>query len=272
MKTSVMSCSYGASIRSGEMTTADFVNAAKELGFDGVELMETLMEEPEREGAEAKELLEKYGMVVASYDIGVDIAHPDDERRKENLEKLKEGLKRAANLKPVVVLTHGSAGHTDPDAKQRYIDSLKEAAEFAGELGIVLTIENQGRLTATSAQVKEIVQGVNLPNMKVTIDLGNFTLAGEDNVSAVKNLVPFVAHTHAKDWRRIEPVPGASGARGIGFAGTVLGEGVVDLEGCVAVLKEANYDGFVSLEYEGREKERESVKRGMEYLKRLIAQ
>ena len=37
------------------------------------------------------------------------------------------------------------------------------------------------------------------------------------------------------------------------LTGSVVGEGLVDLAGVMAVLREAGYDGWLSLEYEGAE-------------------
>jgi len=54
---------------------------------------------------------------------------------------------------------------------------------------------------------------------------------------------------HFKDF-----APGAgvyNSLAGKTYRGTVIGEGAVDLAGCVSALKAAGFDGWFSLEYEG---------------------
>ena len=50
----------------------------------------------------------------------------------------------------------------------------------------------------------------------------------------------------------------------------MVGEGDVDLPACLAALRQAGYDGFVGLEYEGPESELSGVPRSAETLKRLV--
>ena len=51
--------------------------------------------------------------------------------------------------------------------------------------------------------------------------------------------------------------------------GTVLGHGVVPIAQCLAILRRAGYDGFVDIEFEGREDCVEAVKEGLQFLKSL---
>jgi sugar phosphate isomerase/epimerase len=50
----------------------------------------------------------------------------------------------------------------------------------------------------------------------------------------------------------------------------VIGEGVVPVGQCLAILARAGYDGFVSIEYEGEEDCIEGISRGLENLKTLL--
>jgi len=68
------------------------------------------------------------------------------------------------------------------------------------------------------------------------------------------------AHTHIKDFKKEDEktIP------------TVLGEGDVDLEGCLRVLKENNYQGYLSLEYEAKIDSKVGVEKGLEVLKESL--
>ena len=76
----------------------------------------------------------------------------------------------------------------------------------------------------------------------------------------------YAEYVHLKDYRKI---PDESTPWGWTVEGTVLGEGDVDLAACVAALREAGYDGFVALEYEGADDEITGVPRSVEVMNRL---
>ena len=56
------------------------------------------------------------------------------------------------------------------------------------------------------------------------------------------------------------------------IAGAVIGEGVVPVRQCLKILKRVNYDGYVSVEYEGKEDCIAGIERGLANLKRFISE
>ncbi len=50
----------------------------------------------------------------------------------------------------------------------------------------------------------------------------------------------------------------------------MLGDGIVPVEKCVEMIKNSGYDGWVTLEYEGRETPLTAVPKGLDFLKKLI--
>ena len=50
------------------------------------------------------------------------------------------------------------------------------------------------------------------------------------------------------------------------WRGTVLGRGNVPVAGCLSALRDAGYDGWVSLEFEGTEDVLPALKEGFAYL------
>ena len=51
---------------------------------------------------------------------------------------------------------------------------------------------------------------------------------------------------------------------GVKFVGKAVGEGVVDLAACIRELKDAGFDGWLSVEYEGEEDPFTAVPRSIE--------
>ena len=56
------------------------------------------------------------------------------------------------------------------------------------------------------------------------------------------------------------------------FCGTVVGEGDVPVKQCLRIIKATGYDGFISLEYEGAEDCITGIARGLENVKRILAE
>jgi len=270
MKTSMMMYSLSTLVREGKMDVPGFVKLCADMKVDGVEVFNSYWKDRDKEPVEAKKAMEKHGVAMACLDVGSDMAHPEPAKRAEGLDTLKKGLDIAAFLGAKVVLSHGSYGHEEPEAKDFFIENLKVAADYASKRRITLTIENAGKMCGRSSQVLDIIKGVNSPWFKATIDIGNFVIPGEDNVQAVRNLCPYVVHVHAKNFVEVPPPAGSPPGKKA-FRGSVLSRGVVDVAGCIQAIKDAKFDGYLSLEYEGRTDEIASVTEGMAYMKKLMA-
>ena len=81
----------------------------------------------------------------------------------------------------------------------------------------------------------------NLPSLlsvaqNMGVDVGNFARADVDPVEALRRLRGQIHELHVKDVT-------AKGEY------TLLGDGIIDLEGVFAELRDANFDGLLTLEY-----------------------
>ena len=154
------------------------------------------------------------------------------------------------------------------DGRCWIVEGLQAAAAYAEKHGITLALENHGLLAGKGAQVQGIIEDVNSPALKATIDTGNFLLVDEAPTDAVKVLAPLAGHVHFKDFRLAKEgespsYPALSGKR---FAGTIIGEGQVGTKEVLSILKAAGYDGWLSVEFEGLEEEEFGAKRSIDNL------
>jgi sugar phosphate isomerase/epimerase len=81
--------------------------------------------------------------------------------------------------------------------------------------------------------------------MRLTIDTGNFVLAGSDPHEAIRRLAPQVAHVHVKNFTDAperQPRP---------FRYCPPSSGKVDYAYVVGQLRAVGYTGFISFEPEG---------------------
>lgn len=157
---------------------------------------------------------------------------------------------------PVVHAGDGakSDNMTEGDALKLLAERLGRILEEAEKCHVYVAIEPHGSFSLTAYGLMKIMGVSQSKWLGINYDTANvhratykdanaggypWTLFGErqDEVTALKAVADRVVHFHAKDV--------------IGTKCVVLGDGQVDIRGCLRVLKEHHYTGVVSLETEG---------------------
>ena len=153
--------------------------------------------------------------------------------------------------------------------------NARRVTEYAATKGIKTCSENHGYVAQDSDRLEALYNAVNHENYGLLIDFGNFACVDENSATAVSRLAAYAIHVHAKDFRiypfgRVTEEKGFS-TRGCNKpVGCAIGEGDIPVAQCVAIMKRAGYDGFVTIEYEGNEDCLEGIKRGYENLKKYV--
>jgi sugar phosphate isomerase/epimerase len=135
-------------------------------------------------------------------------------------------------------------------------------------------VENHGFFVQDSRRAEKLVNRVAHDNFGLLVDMGNFTCADEDPVTAVGRVAPYAFYVHAKDFhiksgQGQNPGTGFFRSRGGAYLrGAVIGHGDVPVKQCLDALRAAGYDGYVSLEFEGMEENQKAIAIGLENLKR----
>ena len=93
------------------------------------------------------------------------------------------------------------------------------------------------------------------PNVGVCADFGNILYAGEKPEDFIAAYIDDIKHVHIKDYRfcSVEqsptvPANGWAAVPGGWVEHSVVGDGIIDLEKCLELLKKSGYDGYYSLE------------------------
>ncbi|NQS89385.1 sugar phosphate isomerase/epimerase [Patescibacteria group bacterium] len=262
MKVSVTIYSLNQYFQQGKMDVESFIEYSGSLGFDAVDLGYYWKDE-EEEIKLVPDWLRENNLKLAAYIVGNDFAQ-EEEKREEQISLVKHGIERAFQLKTKILrIFVGDVKPGFPDyqtTKDILISSFKEVSSFARDKGITLALENHGKLCAKSDQILDLLSEVNSSSLKLNLDIGNFLKVNEDPVSSIKKLAHLAVHTHIKDFKKIdgEIVPVA------------LGEGDVDLDACLKALKENDYQGYLSLEYEAKIDSKTGVERGLDVLNKSL--
>lgn len=259
------------------------VLAAKN-GFDGVQIYATSGEfSPETLTAEKKDaikkLLKENNLEVSALcgDMG-GYGFEIEKDNAERVEKTKRIIDLAVEFGAKVVTTHIGVIPSDK-TEPRYsvmLNALTAAGLYAKEKGVTLAIETGPEFAKTLlAFLKDTKGGVG-----VNLDPANFVMVtGQDPVQAVELLKDYIVHTHAKDGVKINgdmtptEVYHAFAVGGVdalnaceGFKELPLGQGDVQWDEYLKALKEIGYDGFLTIERECGENQREDITSAVRFL------
>jgi sugar phosphate isomerase/epimerase len=166
---------------------------------------------------------------------------------------------------PIVNTAEGPKAEwmTDDDAFRIMRYNLKTLLQMAENYGVTLTIEPHGIYTTNAEGLLRIMDLSDSEYLAINFDTGNVSIAGNDALETLRAVIDRVVHVHLKDVKRPETASGETGVT----AGMAIGDGDVDIQGCIDLLKENNYDGCLSIECAGID----ALKKSIEYLEPLIA-
>ncbi|MEM2921953.1 MAG: sugar phosphate isomerase/epimerase family protein [Candidatus Bathyarchaeia archaeon] len=243
--------SYRIYFESGTMGYEEFIEEAHNIGLDGVEL--TLYWLPSEETDYLRNLRRLalfHGLPISCAGISTDFCNPNPLERSRMIMEVKKGLKIAKELgAPVLRIFGGNLpeGFTEVKAMGWTIGALKECVNYAKEVGVVIAIENHGGITARADSLISLVREVDSPWLAVNLDLGNYR---ESTYEDIAKTIHYTVHIHGKL--------------------RVAGGGDVDYEKVKRLLKDAGYNGFISIEYEEEGDPKTGVREFATYLMNLF--
>ena len=250
------------------------IELAADMGFDGVELLHVQMDGDSQ--AYLNQLKRKaftLGLDLMGLSTHQTFVSPDEAVRTKNIEHTTKCLEIAYQLGiPTVRVNTGRwgtsrdfdelmankgieprlEGYTDDEGFKWVIDSYQILAKKAEELGVVMGLENHWGLGRTAEGVLRVVNAVNSPWLKVTLDTGNFL---ENSYEQMDALAPQTVLVQAKTY----------------FGGGTWYTLDIDYPKVAALLKKHGYRGYISLEFEGKADYRVAVPQSLAMLKKASA-
>jgi sugar phosphate isomerase/epimerase len=196
------------------------------------------------------------GVAISGTSVGNNFALPAGPERDKQIADVKLWIDRAAVLgAPHIRVFAGAAkGIPDADARRMCISALEECCDYAGTKGIFLGLENHGGIVAKAEGLLEIVRAMKSPWFGVNLDTGNFHSA--DPYAELAQCAPYAVNVQVKVEIKRE--------------GAKEGE-PADLAKLVGILRDANYQGWVALEYEAKTDPYEAVPPILKELGALLA-
>ncbi len=232
-----------------------------------------------------REQLDAVGLRVSCYTLDTNFGLLSEQARRDNIDQCIRRLETAQALGADVVrvdpcssLPNQMADTVDiKSLLERIAKGVAEVCDAAADAGVKIGAENHGRLVGGSENVLRLVEMVGRPNFGVNIDFTNFrNVYGEDHVEATRRLAPYVVHAHAKDFYiSLDEMKGEDWSRiptGEYVKRAIGGEGDADWLALFTILKDAGYQGTISLEISIPGDERHSVAQGVANIRKILRQ
>ena len=278
MKFSVSLYSFSSAYKSGALTPLTAVAAAKSLGFDGVELCDFNFDSfmPKEEYAKLfYNECERQDMPITNLAVGADFLNKEAAGQ---LDYVKQMIDIAKSLGCPRLRTD-MAGYTRALSYEQALPTLARAAgelaEYGMARGVEILTENHGIFSQDSDRLTLLWRTVGHKNFGLLCDIGNFACVDEACPNAVAKVAPFARYAHAKDFyirpaKHNDPGRGFFRSRqGSYLRGAIIGQGDIDISGCLYALKRAGFEGDMAIEFEGLEDCMTGLEIGLENLKRL---
>lgn len=175
------------------------------------------------------------GVTISGSAIGNDFSLAKGTKLDYQIEAAKHGLDQAAMMGAPHVRFFAGTGKGFASGRDRVdnaIEALKICCDYAGEKGIFIGVENHGDITPEL--LLEIIGKVDSPWIGINLDTGNFW--SDNPYQDLEQCAPFAVNVQVKVNMQT-PAPERK-------------RYPADLNRIAKILKKANYQGFVVLEYE----------------------
>ncbi len=139
-------------------------------------------------------------------------------------------------------------GYSDDDAFKWCIESIEACLPAAEKAGVMLALENHWGLTTRPENLLRIIQGIRSPWLGVNLDTGNFP--GEP-YAGLEKLAPHAVIVQAKTY----------------YGGGEWYTLDLDYPRIAGILRGAGFQGYVSLEMEGKEPAETAVPKSLQVLR-----
>ncbi|WP_066189740.1 sugar phosphate isomerase/epimerase family protein [Gracilibacillus timonensis] len=283
MKIGLSSYSLFAAMKTGEMTILDVIDWTSEQGFEHIEIVPNLgfAWEDDHLIDQVRERAAEKGIEISNYAIGANFLQPTEEDYQAEIQRVKKEVDIAHRL-GAKLMRHDIASRGIPETTianfekdlPLLVSACQEVADYAHQYGITTSIENHGYYIQQSDRVQSVINHVDRENFKTTMDVGNFLCADESPLAAVQKNIAFASMVHIKDFyqRPAHLNPGEGWIPTIAgnyLRSAIIGHGDIPMREVLRVIKASDYDGYVSIEFEGLEECKLASKLSLTNLKNM---
>lgn len=233
--------------------TSEAIRLARQAGFEAIEFWSWW----DKDLNAIREAAKAHDVKITTFCTRF-VSLVDPEKRGEYLERLKQSIEAARSLDCSRLITqtgNDREGVSRELQRQHMIDGLKECVPLLEEAGVTLLVEplntavdHPGYYLSSSEEAFRIVREVGSPNVKILYDIYHQQITEGDLVRTIRANLEGIGHFHA------------AGHPGRGE----LHNGEINYPYVFAAIKEAGYQGYIGLEYFGKEPTEAALARALE--------
>ena len=272
IKLSVSSYSYWH-FKKDKFPIEKVIDEAAKLGVEGIDVLHRQME------GEDNAYLQKLkrhafinGIALTCLSIHQGFVTPDKDELKKNVDHTKKCIELAAKMGiPCMRLNTGRwnttksfdelmknrgiepilPGYTEDDGFKWCIDGINQCLATAEQNGVLLALENHWGLGSTPEGLIRIKKAIDSPWLSILMDTGNFL---ENPYSKLEMIAPYTQFVQAKTY----------------YGGGERYSLELDYKRIVDILRKVNYQGYISIEFEGKEAPESGVQKSVDLLRKAL--
>lgn len=274
LKLGCMSLSYKDEFAANKLDLEQFIERAYQLGLDGLDIHTRAfasLDSAYLRGIRMRAF--RRGLALSYIGVSSNYGKPQAELAAE-VATTKEWIDVAEFMGIPLVRVFAAwipAGEREEDVWARMMPCLEEVAAYGEEKGVVVGLHNHnhGCVTRTGQDVRRIIEGVNNPYFSHILDTGQYVGSpgasgqrGHEDPAlnfygSIAETAPLAVHVRCKIYRIQSGV-----------------EEWLDYPRIFEILRGVNYNGWLSVVYEGQDAEAEAtaVPKAVRYLRGLMAE
>ena len=271
MKLGCMSLSYKDQFSEGNLDLAGFIDKAGDLRLDGVDIhTRAFATDDPAYLRDIRMRCLKRGLAISYIGVSNNFGRPQEELP-DVVADVKHWVDVAAFMGVPLVRIFAAwipEGEPEEQVWARMIPCMHEVAEYGAEKGVVLGLHNHnhGCVTRTGKEVRKILELVDNPYLSHILDTGQYIGSpgasgqrGKEDPAlnfygSIAETAPLAVHVRAKIYRI-----------------TTGEEAWLNYPRIFEILNSVNYNGWVSIVYEGQDAEAEetAVPKAVNYLRQF---
>lgn len=238
-----------------EITNLDFARVAREeYGIEGIEYVSAFFDGNSEDTSylnQLNQLANQYNVrqLLIMIDNEGNMADADPNARDVAVKNHYKWVDAAKHLGCHSIRVNCFGEGTEEEVMAAGVDGLRKLSEYAKDKGINIIVENHGGYSSNGAWLSSVMEQVDMDNCGTLPDFGNFCIrrAGGhewegdcveeyDRYKGVQELIAYAKGLSAKSYDFDEKGE----------------ETTVDFTRMLQIAKDAGYQGFVGIEYEGK--------------------
>ena len=253
-KISLAQWSLNKALFAKEMDNLDFASVTKNTyGLDGIEYVNQFFPDKAEDINYLKSLNERaadngVNQLLIMIDREGDLGNLNDAERIKAVENHYKWVTAAKELGCHSIRVNAFGEGSAEDVKKAAIDGLSRLSEFGAKHDINVIVENHGSWSSNGQWLSDVMEKVNMPNCGTLPDFGNFCIKRDsgkawdgkcieeyDKYKGVEEMLPYAKALSAKAYRFNEEGE----------------EPDIDFGRIIQLARDANYKGYIGIEYEG---------------------